>query len=105
MNRIVNIKADKRFEMTTQILYPDLSTSEKVTLKAILSYSVDSFCILSPEVSRAVKTACNLSDTAFTTNIHRLVKKGVIKKNGKTIHLPPSLHNLDKVEALVLKFV
>jgi hypothetical protein len=94
----ITISAQRRIDIICHLQFGGCSSSELTTLDAILSHSNNGSCCLDANTSNTIKSSINQNDSLFRTNIHRLHKKGVIKKAGRTIYVHPLLNeNLDKL--------
>lgn len=82
----------------------NLSDAEFSSLIAVISYSVNNSIFVSAHIGGIIKKEFGLSDSAFSTSLFRLEKKGLIKRDGKTIVLHPMLSNVGELEKLVVSF-
>jgi len=96
--KAITVSAQRRIDIICYLQFGGCSASELSTLNAILSHSNNGSLSLSTDLSNAIKSSINQNDSLFRTNIHRLNKRGIIKKAGKTIYIHPLVNEaLDKL--------
>jgi len=98
----ITIAAQRRLDVICYLQFGGCSESELSTLNAILSHSNNGTVVLSTDLSNSIKSSINQNDSLFRTNIHRLAKRGVIKKAGKTIYIHPLIN--EEIDKLLIQF-
>jgi hypothetical protein len=82
-----------------------LSEGEENSLLAVITYSDGAALHISAHTGGAMKKEFNLNDSSFSVGLHRLEKKKLIARSGKTISLNPMFNNIGDLEKLVISFV
>lgn len=80
-----------------------LSDTELLVLTKLVEYSQNNTITLSPIFTKQIRAMINIKEQAFNTAISRLGKKGVFRKEGKSLYLLPCYNNLDKITEVLIK--
>jgi hypothetical protein len=81
-----------------------LSATEMDLLSWLIQSSINNSVCVSVDISGQIQHDLNISASLLSTGLHRLQKKGVIKKSGKTITLNPIFNNIQEMNKLVVSF-
>ena|ERR1700748_1030837 len=107
MAKSIKIKGDSLIlKVTTlgHLFFESLSLVESQVLSELIRMSDGSGLSVSAETGREIRRVLNLKDSSFNVAMHRLVKKGTIKKEGSRITLHPVLNNIFNENEFVLRF-
>lgn len=91
--------------MTAAIQGCVLSPSELTVLTELVMWADGAPLYLSAAISADIKNRTGLTDSAFSTGLHRLKKKKLIAQDGKTISLYSGFNKISSLENLVISFV
>lgn len=95
----------KKVEVITRLLFKDgLSAAELDVLSGVVDFATNNELMVSVDVAKQIKSMTGVGDSAFSTALFRLEKKGIIAKSGKTITLHPAFINVAIIEKIVLSF-
>jgi len=96
--------ADRKIETITKICFGQLADSELSLLKTIIDFSTNNSITITPELSKQILVAANLTQSSFGTSLHRLEKKGVLNSMGKTKNLHPVFNNILTWDKILISF-
>jgi hypothetical protein len=88
----------------SSVCFEKISDSELQTLISLLEYEVAGCTTLTIEVAKQIRSTAGISDSNFNTSLFRLEKKGVIKRNGKTVMFHPVFNNVREFTGLLINF-
>lgn len=85
-------------------LYFDVTNEKEIkVIGEIIKLSEAGPVVLGKELRELILNAAEVTDTNLSTILHRLEKKGAIKKDGKTIYLPPVYNHFYNVAEVVVR--
>lgn len=84
-------------------IFGHLSESEQRTLDVLIKFCTNNSITITPDISKQILQAAEITQSSFNTSLHRLEKKGIINSIGKTKNLHPYLHNIDKCDGILIK--
>jgi len=87
------------------IKFGELAEGEMNVLLALVKYSSNNSLFMTALISKQIREENGMSDSGLSTAVFRLVKRGVIMRNGKTITLHPVFTNISELDKLVISFV
>ena len=79
-----------------------LPEAELKVLSVLIKYSNGGCIGLGLEVVKEYRKEAGVTESNFSTCVHRLVKKGVISKDGKTVVIHPRLNGVLEWDKIVL---
>lgn len=79
-----------------------LPEAELKVLGVLIKYSSGGCIGLGIEVVKEYRKEAGVSESNFSTCVHRLVKKGVLSKDGKTVVVNPRLNGVLEWDRIVL---
>jgi len=91
--------------VVSKIKFGELGEGEMNVLLALVKYSSNNSLFMTVSVSRQIRQENGMSDSGLSTAVFRLVKRGVVMRNGKTITLHPVFTNISDLDKLVISFV
>jgi len=71
------------------IIGGELAAQELNTLIAIIKYSTNNSLFITTVISKQLQDEFGVNSSGFSTSLFRLAKKGLIKKDSKTVILNP----------------
>lgn len=96
---------DKKVEVLAKLISGDLAGTELNTLVSVIQYSTNNSLFITPDISKHIKKEYGIGQSAFSTSLFRLKKKGIIKMDGKTITIHPIFTSVISLDKLVISFV
>lgn len=102
---IPSASLEDKLKVICCIKFEPIPAAELAVLSAIITYSQNNGLFISPDISRQIRQFYGLSESSFNTALFRLVKKGLIKKEGKTVVLPPIFFGIIEMDNLLISFV
>ena len=81
-----------------------LPEAELKVLSVLIKYSNGGCIGLGLEVVKEYRKEAGVTESNFSTCVHRLVKKGVISKDGKTVVIHPRLNGVLEWDKIVLGY-
>jgi len=93
----------ERVELVCKIAFTPLAEAELVTLCLLIEYSNNNQIALTPDIGKQVRGSA-VSESSFSTSLHRLEKKKVINRSGRTIIITPLLKDIGNWDKLVISF-
>lgn len=106
--RLIKVKGDTGSKIQAIALLnglPALPEAEVKTLQGLIKYATNGSLFVSIELSKQIRAEFGLSTSSLATALHRLEKKGVIKKSGKTTFINAHFLNLDSLDKLLVQFI
>lgn len=85
-------------------IFGGISGTELDILTLIIQYSTNNSICITSDLSKQLQIASGVTRSAFSTSLHRLEKKGIFNRTGKTITLHPVFNNIEKAEKLLITF-
>lgn len=85
-------------------VFGDLSDTEMAVLVEIVGYSAGNTLTITTDISKSIKQITGVTDTSFSTTLHRLEKKKVFDRLSKTITLHPAFKDINDMTKLVVSF-
>ena len=104
MRGVIKKKLADKLTIITNIQGVSLSKSELSILAEIVYYSNNGSVTLDMTLTKQIRDKLNISPSLFSTAIHRLMEKKVIRKAGKTIVISPVYTSLESITELLIKF-
>jgi hypothetical protein len=86
------------------LVFKGLSATEELILCKLIELSINNSLSLSVDISRQIQQDLTISQSSFSTSLHRMVEKKVIAKQGKVVTLNPVFANINELEKLVISF-
>lgn len=108
MAKSIKVKGDsldKKISTLGYLFFGGLSINEINVLAELVKRSNGVKLNVSAETSSAMKKRLGLNDNSYNVSMHRLVKKGVIKKTGGVVTLHPVLNGIFEENEFVIRFV
>lgn len=108
ITRALTIKGDKihkKVETLCKLVYGDISDSELLVLVGIVTYAVNNSLFITMDISNQIRLSSGLKESAFSTGLFRLAKRGVIRKEGKTVTLNLLFSGVMDMDRLLINFV
>lgn len=107
MNRLLEKDSGIQTKILTLIQLSGgvVSSAEITSLVALCEYSTNNTIHLDAKNREGICRGYGITDSALSTAMHRLEKKKLIARNGKTISLHPMFSGIGELKALVIKFL
>ncbi len=104
--KTIVIKENKEKEFTRLLAWRFRATSESEieVLFAFVSYGLFAAFDLDIHLRESITTNLKMRDNTLSVMVNRLVKKGCIKKAGKSYYLHPAFAGLSECDQVVFKF-
>lgn len=99
----IKISPDKQVSVLSFIRFGRLSDSEIGLISSLLGFREGLSVTMDSGVSKEIESKAGLTPAAISTYLHRLGRKGVIKKSGKTITFHP-IYSALNYKSLLLSF-
>ena len=96
--------ADKKIDVIAKICFGQLPSTELRLLRVIIDYATNNSITITPELSKQILVAANLTQSSFGTALHRLEKKRVLNSMGKTKLLHPVFKDILTWEKILINF-
>ncbi len=105
--KTILIKENKEKEFTRLLAwrFNVTSESEVEVLFSFVSYGLFSGFDLDVHLRENITDKLKMKEKTFYCMVHRLVKKGCIKKAGKSYYLHPAFAGLSECDQVVFKFI
>ncbi len=94
----------KKINVIVNLICDGLSDSELNTLESIIKHSSNNTLFITPIVSKYIQDEFGITSSSFSTSLHRLEKKGIIKRSGKTVMIHPYFKDIASLDKLVISF-
>lgn len=94
----------ERVDVVCKIAFTPLAEAELTTICLLIEYSVNNQIALTPDIGKQIRSGA-VSESSFSTSLHRLEKKKVITRSGRTIIITPLLKDISSWDKLVISFV
>lgn len=106
MQKVILIKENKEKEFTRLLAwrFGITSDSEIDVLFAFVSYGLFVGFDLDINLRESITTNLKMRDNTLSVMVNRLVKKGCIKKAGKSYYLNPAFIGLSECNQVVFRF-
>lgn len=99
----IKISPDKQISILSFIRFGRLSDSEIGLISSLLAIRDGLSVTLDSSTTNEIESNTGLNSAAISTYLHRLGKKGVIKKSGRVINFHPIYSVIDS-KALLISF-
>lgn len=96
---------ENKVGVVCKVRFGELAVSEMNVLMALVRYSNNNSLFMTAVINKQIREENGMSDSGLSTAVFRLVKKGLIIRNGKTITLHPVFTNIMELDKLVISFV
>lgn len=103
MAKQVKLAGDKRLSVINCVMGWGLSAAELSVLAELCAYGSMNINLAGDQAKGASK-ALNIPINSLNVHLTRIATKGAIRKHGRIIVLHPSLTDIDKLDALTVKF-
>ena len=107
MARLIKITADleKKIQVMCNINNWKVSDTELQIMCVLVLYAnTGALNIFGDDGKHIRSKAGNVSESSFNVMIHRLHKKGLIRKSGSMVTINPALIKLDSVDSILIEF-
>lgn len=106
MNKKVKINGSlySKIRVMTLLIDKELSDLELKVLTGVVQLSENNTVFMSIPTGTKIKQDYRVSESGLSTGLHRLQKKGLIVRDGKTISLLPMFNNIQDLSNLIVNF-
>lgn len=95
---------ENKIKLISYLLDLSLPEAEIKVLSGIVKYAGTGSIALTVLLTKQIRTEYDLSESAFSTSAHRLEKKGLIVRHGKTVTINPLLLGLNETNKIAIFF-
>lgn len=103
-NKTCKFPLEKRIKILTKVFFGEIPEGEMMCLEILIKYSNNNTLSLSGEVGKHIRTESGISESLFSTALHRLEKRLIIRRAGKTIFLNPVYNEITELGRLIIVF-
>jgi hypothetical protein len=103
LRKTIKGKASDALFILSYLYFQVTNEKELKVIEEIIKLSEAGPVVLSKELRELILNSAEITDTNLSTILHRLEKKGAIKKDGKTIYLPPVFNKFYNIAELVVR--
>lgn len=94
-----------KVKLLSYIIADDLAGSELNVLIAVIKYCTNNSLFITPIISKQLQDEFGINTSLFSTSLFRLAKKGLIKKDSKTVYLNPIFTGCMEMDKLLVSFI
>lgn len=95
---------DNKIKLICYLLDVSLPESELKVLAGIVKYAGTGSLALTVLLTKQLRAEYDLTESSFSTSAHRLEKKGLIVRHGKTVTINPLLVGLNETNKIAIFF-
>lgn len=95
----------KKIEVLVGVKFGPLAESEMLVLKSLIEYANEKGSLyLDSLLAEGIRKNSNINKSSFSTSLHRLDKKGIIARAGKTINIHPVFIGVATTDKFLITF-
>ncbi len=103
-NKQVKFPPESRIKILTKLFFGEIPDGEAKCLEILIKYSTNNTLSLSGDTGRYIRSESGISESLFSTALHRLEKREIIRRAGKNIFLQPIFNEVNDLGRLVIVF-
>jgi hypothetical protein len=103
-NKTAKFPPESRIKILTKVFFGDIPEGEMKCLEILIKYSNNNSISLSGDIGKHIRSESGITESLFSTALHRLEKRLIIRRAGKTIFLNPVYNEITELGRLIIVF-